>query len=195
MDSLIRGGYLLDLAKIFLELGQLKRTPRSGWLLVGVEKPESVAEHSFRAALMGYYLAKEKGLDAERVTLMLLHHDIPEARIGDMHKLGARYVDVSKDEWKVVREQSERLGKFGSGYKQLIDEFNEGKTKEAKLAKEVDMLECAIQAREYTEAGYKGAENWVKVISGKLKIAECKKVLAFVKKNPVGVWWKGLKKV
>src|SRR6202022_574957 len=35
------------------EIGFLKRLPRTGWLMVGVERPESVAEHSFRAAIIG----------------------------------------------------------------------------------------------------------------------------------------------
>ncbi|MCS7130781.1 MAG: HD domain-containing protein, partial [Archaeoglobaceae archaeon] len=41
-----------DLVKFIHEVGSLKLTPRSGWLKIGIEFPESVAEHSFRTAII-----------------------------------------------------------------------------------------------------------------------------------------------
>jgi putative hydrolase of HD superfamily len=36
------------------EAGQLKNLPRSGWLRAGIKNPESVADHSFRVAVLAY---------------------------------------------------------------------------------------------------------------------------------------------
>ncbi len=35
-----------DIIKYLYEIGQMKRVQRSGWWLVGIINPESVAEHS-----------------------------------------------------------------------------------------------------------------------------------------------------
>ena len=57
----------------------LKRTPRSGFQFLG-SGAESVAEHSFRTAIIGYTLARLDGqADTGRVVQLCLFHDVPEA--------------------------------------------------------------------------------------------------------------------
>src|SRR6266540_586829 len=46
-----------ETVKLAHELGQLKMLPRTGWLRAGIEHPESVAEHSLRAAMLAWMLA------------------------------------------------------------------------------------------------------------------------------------------
>ena len=46
--------------------GKLKRTKRTGWVeRVGIKDGESVADHSYRVALMAMVLADERKLDTE----------------------------------------------------------------------------------------------------------------------------------
>lgn len=185
-----------ELTNFFFEIGQLKRVKRSGWWCAGISQPESVAEHCFRAALIGYFLAEKKGLSTERVVLMLLMHDLTEARINDLHKVCQRYIDLSKAERRVIEAQAGQLGKhMGKEYKAVMREFLEMRSKEAIVARDADLLECAIQAKEYMEQGYKDAENWVINIGKKLKTKEAKKILAEVKKTNLRDWWEKLKKV
>jgi len=66
---------------------------------------------------------------------------------------------------------------------------------EAKVAKDADWLECALQAREYLDSGAKDAEDWLERIGERLKTKSAKEIFAHVRKNPSHVWWKGLKKV
>jgi hypothetical protein len=66
------------------EMGLLKRLPRAGWLVAGIDHPESIAEHSFRAAIIGYLLASVEGADPARTALLCLFHDTQESRIGDV---------------------------------------------------------------------------------------------------------------
>jgi putative hydrolase of HD superfamily len=181
--------------KFFFELGHLKILRRSGWALIGIKYPESVAEHMYRAALMGYYLAKKKGLDADKVMRMLLIHDVPEARIGDTHKVAARYIDLKDDEKKVVLDQAELLGEFGQEFINLMDEFNSQKTAEAKLAKQVDYLECVMQAREYMDAGHVHAKEWLEKTKPKITDPDCKKIYALLHDKKAAYWWEGLKKL
>jgi len=39
-----------------LQAGILKNLPRTGWLLRGIKNPESVADHSYRTALLSMLL-------------------------------------------------------------------------------------------------------------------------------------------
>jgi putative hydrolase of HD superfamily len=61
-----------DILNFISEAGLLKRTPRSGWFVAGIKNPESVAEHSFRCAVIGYCLAKMEDADPYQVLLMTL---------------------------------------------------------------------------------------------------------------------------
>ena len=68
-----------SIVNFFFELGMLKKTPRSGFQFLGSGR-ESVADHAFRVAAIGYTLAKLNGeADAFTVILMCLFHDLPES--------------------------------------------------------------------------------------------------------------------
>ena len=56
---------LTRLADFLFEAGMLRKTPRTGYQFLG-SGSENVAEHSFRAALVGYALAHMAGADPER---------------------------------------------------------------------------------------------------------------------------------
>ena len=81
------------IARTLSAIGNLKRTPRTGWLDRGVSElaTESVADHSFRVALLAWMGAttyppgsqNEVGIDLARVLLIALAHDLPEAFAGD----------------------------------------------------------------------------------------------------------------
>ncbi|MBW1775527.1 MAG: HD domain-containing protein, partial [Deltaproteobacteria bacterium] len=47
------------LINFLFEVGMLKKTPRSGYQFLGTGQ-ESVAEHSFRTAIIGYMLSLEE---------------------------------------------------------------------------------------------------------------------------------------
>ena len=47
-----------DILKFLFELGQLKKVEHEGWRLAGVENPETVTDHSLRAAQIAYVLAR-----------------------------------------------------------------------------------------------------------------------------------------
>ena len=59
---------LKKIVNFIFELNQLKRQAHTGWWFVGVKDPDTVAEHAFRAAQIGYILAvKEGDVNPERV--------------------------------------------------------------------------------------------------------------------------------
>ncbi len=184
-----------DLTNFFYEVGQLKRVKRSGWWLAGIDDPESVAEHSFRTAVIGYVLAKMEGADAEKVMTICLFHDLPEARVNDLHKLGQSYVDHKTAEKKAFSEQMQRVDeKTRISLTEIFEKNNNDNSQESIIARDADLLECAFQAKEYMERGY-DTESWIDKTEGIVSTKIAKQLIKQLRKSKSTEWWDGLKKV
>ena len=110
---------------------------------------ESVAEHSFRLALMAYMVSDEvPEIDTDKVIRMCLIHDLGEAITGDIPSFEKTDSDEAAEDSAVsgfVNQLPEYLKKqLGEMY----SEMNELKTPEAKLYKALDKLEAVIQHNE-----------------------------------------------
>ena len=81
---------------LIFEVFHLKKVSHEWWKVAGVSNPDSVAEHSLNAAQIGYILAKMEQADANKVTAILVWHDIAETRIWDMHRIASSYIDNKK---------------------------------------------------------------------------------------------------
>jgi len=185
-----------SISKYIFEAGMLKRVKRSGWWAEKVENPESVAEHSFRTGVIAFILARMEGLgeaEANRLCTAAVFHDMHEARIGDMHKITARYIHVTKElERGVEREQAAGLP---APIQKSIQGALELSEQERAILKDADYLECAFQAKEYLDIGYKGAQTWIDNIGERLKTKSAKSLHAKMKGMDSNSWWKGLKKL
>ncbi len=80
------------------ETGMLKRAKRTGWWIAGLNDPESIAEHSFRAAIVGTVLAAMEGVNPARVALLCLLHDTQETRVGDIPHISRRYLEAADNQ-------------------------------------------------------------------------------------------------
>ena len=185
-----------DIVKYLFEAGQLKRVRRSGWWLIGVEHPESIAEHSFRAAIVGYMIGKLEGLNADRIALTILFHDMPEARINDLHKVGQKYINPKPGEKKAFKEQVEDLpAEIKKDILERIAYTNDDSTPEAVAAKDADLIECALQAREYIDKGFKQAQDWLDNIKTTVRTKTAKQMIAEINRSNSNSWWDGLKNI
>lgn len=183
-----------DIAKFLYEMGQLKRVKRSGWWIAGVMDPESVAEHSFRTAVVAYILAQLEGADLEKVVSMALFHDMSEARTNDAHRIVRRYVDWEGVDKKAVEDQSKRLPeKMGERITSILSEFEQAVSLEARVVRDADLLECLVQAREYQTLGYNDVVDWIFNAQAALKTESAKKIAAECLKTEPKEWWQGLK--
>ncbi|MCR4337359.1 MAG: HD domain-containing protein [Candidatus Omnitrophica bacterium] len=145
----------------FAEAGLLKKVKRSGWWVAGIQNPESVADHSFRTAVIGYYLAYLEGVDPLQVMAMALFNDIHEARINDLHKMGHYYIDFKDAEKRVFKDQIQDLdSRVQKPLRALRDRYDCQNCPESQVARDADILECLIQAKEYHHAGYAEAEHF-----------------------------------
>ncbi len=183
------------LLHFLFEVGNLKNVQRSGWWLIGNPIPESVAEHSFRCAVLGYFLAKAENLDTSKVILMCLFHDVHEARINDLHKIAQNYVNFKEAENKVSQEQLKSLkNSEREEIGNILKEFSNQETKESVVARDADILECTLQAREYQIQGYEDAEDWLKRAKDTLRSKSAKRLLSIIECSDPNEWWKKLQK-
>jgi putative hydrolase of HD superfamily len=168
-----------NLANFFFEVGMLKRTPRTGFQFLG-SGAESVAEHSFRTAIIGYTLARlDGGADVGKVLRLCLFHDIPEARTGDLN-----YVD----EKKAVADLAETLP-FGEEYRETIEEFSAQQSLESRLAHDADQLEMILALKEYKDLGNRYADEWYPFSVRRLKTDTARRLAESIWSTDSSRWW------
>ena len=185
------------IVNFIFELSQLKKKT-SGWLLAGIstQNSPSIAEHTLRAAQIGYILAEMERVNPEKVASILLIHDNAETRTGDQNKVSARYFTKKSAEELAFKEQISQLGKsIEEKWLTYFNEFENRNTKEGIVAKDADWLETAFQAKEYFDTGYLSTQNWIDNVEKALETDSAKKILAEMKNNKSTDWWKNLKKM
>ena len=141
------------------KVGRLKTTKRKGWVLKGIEDAESVAEHSFRTAMLALVLSEKEGVDADKCVKMALIHDLAEAIAGDITPLdNLTKKQKSEIEAKAMRQILEGTD---TGIMELWEEYDECKTPEARFVHDMDKIEMLLQAFEYEKSGkYELREFW-----------------------------------
>ncbi len=179
-------------ANFAFEIGTLRKLARAHrQTLLTDDLSDNIASHSFRVATIGWLLAQNEKADPYKVTTMCLFHDIPEARSGDQNWVHKKYVKVFEEE--IIKDQIKDL----PGNKELgkiIKEYQERKTKEAKIAKDADLIDQILLLKEYEWQGNKEATNWLKGNQQYNRIvSKTAKVLAkeIVKQKP-HAWWNNL---
>jgi putative hydrolases of HD superfamily len=171
------------------EMGLLKRLPRAGWLVAGIDHPESIAEHSFRAAIIGYLLASVEGADPARTALLCLFHDTQESRIGDVPRVGKSYVVTAPNPQVTADQVAGFPGEIGQAVRALVDDYEGQESVEARLARDADKLECLIQAREYQANGH-DVQPWVETAAAALRSEAARRFADAFRRARPDQWWK-----
>jgi len=161
--------------------GRLKTLPRQGWVDRGIAPAESVADHSYRAALMAWVLGQRAGLDTDRLVKIMLVHDLPEAEVGDATPYAGivaagMAVQEAVPRWReLLTPEAHRAAKrekhlmeaegleqlsatlpdvLRSELREVWTDYAERRSPEAQFAAQIDKLEALLQAIEYRHRGH-----------------------------------------
>ena len=125
----------------------LKDTPRH--CTTSKRRTESVAEHSWRIALMAFWLRGEfPELDIDRVVRMCLIHDLGECFTGDIPTFLKTDVDRDTEDSLLAQWVKTLPPAVSEEMQALYAEMDAQETPEAKLYKALDKLEALIQHNE-----------------------------------------------
>jgi len=126
---------------------KLKCNTRHSWTSSG--RHESVAEHSWRTALMALLMRDEfPEIDMNKVIRMCLIHDLGEAFTGDIPTFEKKEEDSEKEDEMFFKWIATFHTPYREEFTELLKEMNELETDEAKLYKALDNLEAGIQHNE-----------------------------------------------
>ena len=136
-----------------LEFQKLKDLARTGWVLRGVDNPESVAAHSWGVGLLAAILSPPK-LNRVKILEMAIIHDLAEVRTGD------RVPDEVPDRKKKAEEEAcalsamlEPIASDVSHRVARLEEMEAGTSPEARFIRACDRLDMALQAANYALEG------------------------------------------
>jgi putative hydrolase of HD superfamily len=165
-----RPGEVLDFMKF---CGQLKQTARTGWVRCGVKDYESVADHSWRMALLPLFFAERPDVDHVRCMKIGLVHDLAEAVVGDITPhCGVSKEEKSRREFEAMKKICATVSgcpKIGQEILGYWEEYEAGETREAKLMKDLDKFEMIMQAEDYEEQQGVDLSQFFESTRGKIK--------------------------
>ncbi|MFA6500214.1 MAG: HD domain-containing protein [Patescibacteria group bacterium] len=190
-----------DIKKIvgfLFEVGTMKKLPRMHQqMLLSQDLSDNISTHSYRVAIIAWFLAKMEGVDPYKTVMMALIHDSKEVRSGDHNYVHKKYVKIFDDE--IAKDQLGSLP-FQDLY-EMDQEFEVRQSKEAITAKDADLLDQILLLKEYAHQGNKEADIW---LNGKgeadhsnvqyrnLKTESAKKLGAEMLTVRVSEWWENM---
>lgn len=135
------------LLKIIHTTEKLKDTMRHCYTSQG--RRESVAEHSWRIALMAFFIRDEfPEADMDKVIRMCLLHDLGEIFTGDIPTFLKTEADEQKEEALLAEWVRSLPEPYAEEMEALYREMEEQQTVEARVYKAMDSLEALIQHNE-----------------------------------------------
>ncbi len=143
--------------ELLLRANQLKRVPRTGWVMRGVADAESVADHSFGMAFIALSLAEmvDQSLDKAKLLTIALLHDLPESVLGDIPTPATCYFPPeTKREAEMEALSALLCGALSlprEQWRAWWQEFEDGTSAEARLVRDADRLDMFIQAYVYEQ--------------------------------------------
>jgi len=173
----------------FNETGMLAQIPRSGFAFLGSGK-QSVAEHSFRVALIAHAMSRlmSESIDHDKLMMICLLHDLPESRIGDLNYVQKKYLhpDLPK-----VLNDIEKASSIGPEIVHWIQEYENAETLEAQIAHDADQIELLLVLKKEHELGNLQAMEWFKNTVKRLKTSIAHQLAQTILTTPSDDWWIG----
>lgn len=175
----------ISLIDFLFEAGMLRHTPRSGYAFLGSGK-ESVAEHSFRVAIIGHSLAIKLNAKALHTMQLCLYHDFHEARTADLNYVNKIYckVDAEKAMQDALKDPDleEHILPL---WQELLDNI----TLEARITHDADQLDLLLNLKREKDLNNPYAEEWAKCCIERLQLNYAKELANEIMQRDHSAWW------
>jgi len=131
----------------------LKTVSRQGWIdKLAIEKPESVADHTYSMSVMGMILSDLENYNTEKILKMILLHDLAESKIGDLTPGQKSKMEKITLENNAISDILSNLPEsLKDQYSEIWYEYQKNESTEAKFVHQIDKLEMALQAKIYSK--------------------------------------------
>jgi len=150
-----------NMAALLTALHAAKNTVRTGWMLRGVPPAlaETIAAHLAESAIIALVVADSMrrqcgaAVSPERAAIVALVHDLSEGFIGDIVKRAVNLIGKDRKEQAELHVAREEFGEDSIIYN-LLREYVEQGSEEARVAKYSERLSTLIQGLRYARNGY-----------------------------------------
>ena len=171
------------------EIGTLRNVPRA-WQQILTGRVQNIAEHVFRTTMIAWIIAVGEKADVETVLKMCLIHDIGESRAGDIAFMHRDYVNRNE---KLAEKHIFEDTILEKEARNLLKEYEERKTLEAKIVKDADNLDVDIELKEMAKIGDTSAigmqkDHRLKIRTKKLYTKTAQKMWDEVQKTDPNAW-------
>jgi putative hydrolases of HD superfamily len=179
---------LSGVAAFLFEMGHLKHLARTGWLLLGIPQPETVAEHCFRAGAVGIALAALEGANVGRTAALCILHDSHETRNGDVISIARAYVTTAAPTAVTAHQTSAMPHATAKIFQDLVAEYEAGQTLESQLAHDAHEIETLLQATEYLAQGH-DTKAWHETSTAALRTGSARQLAQAIGTANPHSWW------
>ncbi len=161
----------------------LKKIPRQGWIdKLSLERPESVADHTYSLAIMGMIFSDLENYNTEKILKIILLHDLAESIIGDITPEQISKKEKNMLEDKAIKTILRKLPlSLQKQYASLWKEYQANNSDEVKIVHQLDKIEMALQAKIYSKEGYSNEKLSYFLKSAKYEITDPKLLKLFMK--------------
>ncbi|UYV80252.1 HDDC2 [Cordylochernes scorpioides] len=161
----------------FEPMWMLQTEKRNGWLLNKIANPESIADHMYRMAILSMLLDADgsQGIDKTKCVKLALLHDVAECIVGDITPKCGVPADVKKNkELKAMGGMMKMLEpKLADEIWELyesVQEYEDQKSVEAQVVKDLDRFEMLLTAYEYEKTYEKPLQDFFDTTNGRFFI-------------------------
>ncbi len=152
----------------------LNKLPRTGFLMRGVDNPESIGEHIFSTTVLAILILEEMAregyeVDSAKVLKMAALHETGEILVGDIPHPAISYMG-EEVKTRMEREAGKRVLEGFPALQELIEEFEGNETLEARIVYSLDKLQMLIKILLYESENKGHLDDFWRYAGNKRKI-------------------------
>ncbi|MFW5968579.1 MAG: HD domain-containing protein [Persicimonas sp.] len=140
-----------QLLRLLARSERLESLPRTGWLVCGVQGPESIAAHLWETTLVAMWLADhvDEEVDTEKVLRISLLHDISESMLTDLPWPVKRFVGGDAIAEAEERATDEVLADAPDAWREAVAAYEQAESLEARIVKSADRIQMLAKSLQY----------------------------------------------